>query len=239
MSPAEYDAMCKRQREMCPLAAAGDARNGADLLANLDADGYHQLPQAGFECLALKLEDKCAKLEQRLEASGDPTAFQPLFAIDMREATSQTYKQVLASFSGAALAPTATRPLTIGPSYPVGVVAGIVLNSAVEADYRRVAQQLSIGTPLVAGVRSGYPMEALLEMIEPTPPRFKSLLKRAAEAMQVRAARSLVFLQIFFSCSSPWTVAPLMLPFRSCVRLRQSALLSNSESSSSILSASA
>ena len=170
---------------MCPLVAAGDLRSGAQLLAQGDADAELHLPPVHIDNLILKLSGKCEELEQRLLAVSQPEDIPHMHSSAMPSHT--RHNEGTGDHSRAVPAPTAaTRPLTIGPSYPVGVVAGIVLNSAVEADYRRVAQQLSIGTPLVAGVRSGYPMEVLLEMIEPTTQHFKQLLKRSAEAMQVR-----------------------------------------------------
>ena len=44
---------------------------------------------------------------------------------------------------------------------------------------------MSIGSPLVAGVRAAYKMEELAEIFDPLPLTFKALLKRASEALQV------------------------------------------------------
>ena len=72
---------------------------------------------------------------------------------------------------------------TIPP--PLGVITGIFLNSADDTAFRRLTQQMSIGSPLVAGVRAAYKMEEFAEIFDPLPLTYKALLKRASEALQV------------------------------------------------------
>ena len=200
INTAEYDDKLRTTKEMCPLYVSGDLRSGAELLAECDADAEQEvwkLPQANIFNLVEKLNEKCRVLMQKLvscrTAISDPdTCYDltheipsssefPALSHHVQEAADR--RAPLANFAQTLQA---MHHLNPAPSPPLGIVAGIFLNSAAEAALHRVTQELSIGLPLVAGIRSAYRIEELLEMVDALPQGFKCALKRAAEAVQVR-----------------------------------------------------
>ena len=176
VNPEDYDTATRSLWDTCPLYMLGDQRRGADLLHDCETDAQlplEKLAARRIEGLIRRLEEKCACLEQGEDALSQASSFAPASAASSDSHLSRPRGKV-----------SDCRPAPVPP--PIGVVVGIFLNGASESAFRRVTQQMSIGMPLVAGIRSGYRMEELVEIVDPLPPAFKALLKRAAEALQVR-----------------------------------------------------
>jgi hypothetical protein len=66
--------------------------------------------------------------------------------------------------------------------------AQVLVSGEAERAFRRVEEEVSLRSILGLGLRSGYRMEALVDILDPAPPALKVLLKRAAEAVQATSA---------------------------------------------------
>jgi PAS domain-containing protein len=66
--------------------------------------------------------------------------------------------------------------------------AQVLVSGEAERAFRRVEEEVSLRSILGLGLRSGYRMEALVDILDPAPPALKALLKRAAEAVQATSA---------------------------------------------------
>ena len=177
VGPEEYDAATACLSNLCPLYALGDLRSGTQLLNESEADA--QLSLQGLrdrrvKALVLRVQEKCGHLELELSQRAGQYPFGFSY--------SSGHSTVSESYHARQITPRSWA----GIPTPIGMVAGIFLNGAEEIAFRRLTQQVSIGSPLVAGLRAAYKMEELVEIFDPLPPTFKALLKRATEALQVR-----------------------------------------------------